>query len=401
MAMYWPSIKWMARKSNRRGHHARLLCTIALVAAVWAVAAQSLVACPFCTALGPTLAQRRQRADVVALAEVVAAADAGRATVKLHAVSPPQDQLKPGGTVELSLDMAAKPGGLVLLFGENIGDAATHERSWHAASVNESSYGYFARSPDLKAPSVERLRYFARYLEHADPLVAEDAYLEFGHAPFEDVARVADALDGQKLRRWLVDPGVPEARKGFYGLAIALAAPPADRAATASFLRECILAPENDFRAGFDGVLGGYLLLAGLPGLELIEARYFLNADSADGDVRHALTALRFYAEYGREIPTQRLAQAVAHLLSRPEFAAEAVTDLARWQAWSVLAEVVALYQQPRTDERARRAVVGYLLACPNANAREALAQLRKADPAGVASAEEILSRTTGTRAKE
>jgi hypothetical protein len=161
------------------------------------------------------------------------------------------------------------------------------------------------------------------------------------------------------------------------------------------------LASENDFRAGFDGVLGGYLLLAGLPGLELIESRYFIKSDSADGDVRHALTALRFYAEYGREISTRRLAQAVAHLLSRPEFAAEATTDLARWQAWSVLDEVVALFEKPQSDERTRRAVVGYLLACNQADARAALARLRTADPAGIATAEEILSRTTGARVKE
>jgi hypothetical protein len=401
MATCWPSITWMARKSNSPTYHAHPLCTVALWAVVWALAAQSLVACPFCTALGPTLAQRRERADVVVLAEAVSAAEAGKTSVKLHIVAPLQIDLKGGDTVELPLDMTAKSGSLVLLFGENIGAGDSTERTWHAVGVNEASYAYFARCPALKTPNVERLRYFARYLEHADPLVAVDAYLEFGHAPFEDVARVADVLDGQKMRRWLVDPGVPEARKGFYGLAIALAAPPEDRAATASFLRECMLAPENDFRAGFDGVLGGYLLLAGLPGLELIETRYFINADSADGDVRHALTALRFCAEYGREIPIERLAQAVAQLLNRPEFAAEAITDLARWQAWWALDQVVGLYEMPRSDERTRHAIVGYLLACARPNARTALAQLRKTDPAGVATAEQILSRTTGARAKE
>ncbi len=258
-----------------------------------------------------------------------------------------------------------------------------------------------SRSPSLKTPTIERLHYFANYLEHADPLVAEDAYLEFGHAPFDVVARMADALSGRKLRKWLVDPAVPEARKGFYGLAIALAAPPAERAATAAFLREQIMAPANDFRAGFDGVLGGYLLLAGMPGLELIESRYLANPNSADGDVRHALTALRFYHEFGREIPRPRLAQAAAALLDRGEFAAEVITDLARWEAWDSLPDVVRIYSLPTTDARTRRAVVGYLLACPDAEARHALARLRSADPAGVDAAEEVLSRTSGLRVNE
>ena len=80
-------------------------------------------------------------------------------------------------------------------------------------------------------PAHERLRYFAEFLEHADPLVAEDAYLEFGHAPFDEVARMADLLPAAKLRAWLVDPGVPQTRKGFYGLAIGLSVSPDRRGA--------------------------------------------------------------------------------------------------------------------------------------------------------------------------
>ncbi|MEX2115053.1 MAG: hypothetical protein WD845_17800 [Pirellulales bacterium] len=389
----------MARKSN--SHVTAALVPWALLLAALLAPARPLVACPFCTALGPTLAQRREQSEVAALAEVAATLDRGRTTLKLHAVLQGGDTFPAGQMLTAKLDVAAKPGTLLLVFGDAAGSARDTERSWHAVAANEISYAYLARSPDLKTPTLERLRYFAAYLEHPDPLVAEDAYLEFGHAPFDDVARMADTLSGQKLRRWLIDPGVPEARKGFYGLAVALAAPQSERASTADFLRQRIVAPENDFRAGFDGVLGGYLLLAGLPGLELIESRYLANANSADGDVRHALTALRFYAEYGREIPRSRLAQAVARLLARDEFAAEAITDLARWQAWEAQAEVVDVYARSASDERTRRAVVGYLLACPAAEARQALARLRVNDPAGVAAAEQVLSRTSGVRLDE
>ncbi|HEV7222256.1 MAG TPA: hypothetical protein VGN42_06100, partial [Pirellulales bacterium] len=75
--------------------------------------------------------------------------------------------------------------------------------------------------------------------------------------------------------------------------------------------------------------MGGYLMAAGEPALELIEHKYLADPRAASGDVRHAMTALRFYHEYGREIPAERLARALRKLLVRQEFAAAAIVDLA------------------------------------------------------------------------
>jgi hypothetical protein len=194
---------------------------------------------------------------------------------------------------------------------------------------------------------------------------------------------------------------VPQSRKGFYGLAIALSASESQRDSTARFLRGLIMAPADDFRGGFDGVLGGYLLLDGQRGLDLIESRYLADPAAADGDVRHALTALRFYHEFGRAIPAERLAGAAARLLSRDEFAEAAITDLARWQAWDLLEQVVAVYGREASGARARRAVVGYLLACPGEQGKTALALLRSRDPQGVAAAEQVLSKTSGVPSGE
>ena len=85
---------------------------------------------------------------------------------------------------------------------------------------------------------------------------------------------------------------------------------------------------------------------------------------------------------------------ALRHALARPEFAADVVTDLARWQDWSALSQVAGLYAKPAYGEAAvRRAIVGYLLACPEPAAAAELKRLRESDPAGVAAAEAILSR--------
>jgi hypothetical protein len=66
-----------------------------------------------------------------------------------------------------------------------------------------------------------------------------------------------------------------------------------------------------------------------------------------------------------------------------------ALLDLARWKDWSLVQKAQQVYgnaafPQPSTGE----AAVAYLLACPERSARDALAELRRRDPKGVAAAE-------------
>src|SRR5690606_399360 len=69
MATIWPSIISTAKRSSNTPRLARPLCLI-LLAVVSLLAARPAQACPFCTALSPTLSQQREAAQVVVLAEV-------------------------------------------------------------------------------------------------------------------------------------------------------------------------------------------------------------------------------------------------------------------------------------------------------------------------------------------
>jgi hypothetical protein len=363
----------------------------------WLDGAVSL-ACPFCVALEPTLSQRRDAAAVTILAEVEKALDARLTRVRVHKVLSGDERINGAETLDIAIEEGLRPGSLLVAFGNSAAGAAPGEFAWHAVALNEASYAYVAREPSLKTPAAERLRYFAPLLEHPDPSIAGDAYLEFGHAAFGDVERVADALPFARMREWLVEPKIPPERKGFYGLALGLATDAVQKRANAAVLEKLILLPEDDFRAGFDGIVGGYLLSAGDVGLQLIETRYLANPRAADGDVRHVLVALRFYYEYGREIPNERLCAALRRALDRPEFAAAAITDLARWSDWESVDRIAGLYMRPAfSDPAVRRAIVGYLSSCPRPQAAEALARIRASDPQGVAAAEAWISRTTGT----
>ncbi len=350
-------------------------------------------ACPFCTASKPPLSQRREEAAIVCVGEAIEG-PTDKQTWRIHQVLKGSDRFakSPAAsskTLQLPPDAALKTGSLGLLFADASTTDDERTLDWTVTPVNETSLSYFARSPSLRKPTAERLAYFVPYLEHADPLLAEDSYLEFAHAPYDQVAKVANLLPQESFRRWLIDPEVAAERKGFYGLALGLARDEEVRRVNAEFLRTLIVMPADDFRAGFDGILGGYLMVAGEPGLALIEARLLANPTAADGDLRHAMTALRFYREYGREIPIARLAKALRPLLARPEFAVETIADLTRWQDWDSLEQVAQLFGREKyRDASIERAIIAYLLSCPRPQATPQLDRLRRIAPQRVAEVE-------------
>lgn len=373
--------------------------------------------CPFCTAVGPTLSQRRDEADLALLGEVESISD-GDWTVRVHRVLRGEDSLK-GKTVPIpacnrdtqspsASGPPAEVGSLLVAFGRHKQDSSdgppTAIERWSCVTLNEAGYGYVARLPDGKLPAGDRLGYFARYLEHADPLIAEDAYGQFALAPFGDLLEAADRLSFDSLRRWLSDPRVPSARKGFYGLALAVAGGEPRRAKAANELWRAIAEPADDFRAGFDGLVGGYLLAAGQPGLERIERRFLGDPPARPGDARHVMAALRFYHEDAlgaieRGIPAERIERAYRRLLDRRELAAAAMVDLTRWEAWDALAEVVALFGRPGYDDPAiERAVFGFLLSAPSPEARRELQRLKAIAPQRCAEAEQMRLLTSGAR---
>ena len=393
---------------SRLDSRMRRLCLLFLAALALLALPGRPAACPFCSAVKPSLAQQRAEALATVLAEFAGSGD-GRGSFKLQAVLSGQDELEDETSLEITSEEVLRDaegarlsdlaeGDLVLAFAIEAASDSPFDKLWKLIRVDETSYAYVTQAPAASDGAQVRLPYYAKYLEHPDPLIARDAYREFGAAPFADVARCAHALPMADLRQWLLDPAVPEERRGFYGMALGLATSEADRKANVTALEQCVDAEAGDFRAGFDGVLGGYLLATGEAGLSRVEEKFLSNEDAAEGDARHALTALRFYQEYGRDIPTERLSAAARRLLRRPGFAAEVIADLARWRSWESQDEVVACFDVENKESAALdRAVVGYLRANPKPEAKAALAELRRQASRRVAAAEKSLPQPTSS----
>jgi len=342
-------------------------------------------ACPFCGVVGDSLAMRRDAADIAAVGEARGEAAAGPDgfLAQPFRIDQVLRGTMPAGTTAATARVDGPVSGTALLFGS----ASPGGVGWSAFAADETLLGYAVAAPATSLPAAERLRWFTRWLEHPEPAIAADAFMEFGLAPFETVRSVADAFDADSLAAWIVEPGIDARRRGFYGLATGIVAAHSADGATQGRLREALEAaidtPADDFRAGFDGLLGGLLVADGVAGLEALDRRGLFAPTARPLDQRHLLAALRFaWESLGDTIPRDRVATATARLLASPAVAADAAVDLARYNAWTHVDDVAGLWATlGRDDPLVRRAVAGYLAACPLPVAKKHLEHLRTADP--------------------
>jgi hypothetical protein len=376
----------------------------AFVAVVVAVEAAVGWACPFCGVVGESLAGRRDRSAAVAVGESAgpvtrsAAGDRGQPFTILQPLTSGSRSFGSVVAGDAVVARVREPvAGTAVLFATAAVDAAgTRRLDWEAIEADETLIGHVVAAPATSVRAAERLAWFARRLEHPEAAIAADAFTEFGLAPFAAVRAAAGGLDAARLRAWVHEPGIDPARRGFYGLALGLAAAATNdaeaRRAAIETLRDSAAAPADDFRAGFDGILGGLLVAEGDAGLDWIVARGLLDATSGRArplDQKHLLAALRFAWECLAEtVPRPRIVAATRALLQTPVVAADAAIDLARYEAWDAVDDVAALWDGLGGDDPlVRRAVAGYLAACPTPAGRHHVEAIRVRDPERLAAA--------------
>jgi hypothetical protein len=175
----------------------------------------------------------------------------------------------------------------------------------------------------------------------------------------------------------------------------------------AAIMEARIVEKSDDYRLGIDGVMGGYLLLKGEAGLELIEKTKIEDTKVPFSETYAARQAVLFLNSYGAgSIPLDRLKKSLRVLLEkRPEMADLTIADLARMKDWSIRERLLELYGAEGFDVPAvKRSIVRFLIACTKdlpagggekvpehvTQAKEQLETLRKRDPKLVAEAEKF-----------
>lgn len=335
---------------------------------VFSLAAAAL-ACPFCPTTAPTLSEQQAQSDIVALAQwadeqkPTDSDQQGRTTYEVVELrkSPPET-LSKGERVVIAPHRSGRKGDLFLLMGRVNGP----DIEWDPPQeITETAYQYIAQAPSPEVPMTKRLEYYARFLEYPDESIATDAYFEFAKAQYDEVAPVAKKLSPEKVRKWVTGPDVSQPRLGFYGMLLGLCGDESD----ARLLEKMILSDPDEFRLGIDGVIGGYLLLTGEQGLEVIDRTKLADPKVPVSEVYAAMSALRFIWSFGEgTIEKERLKQSMRLLLDRRDVIDLVIADLARWKDWSVQNRLMELYdaefEDPVIQRGVRSAIIRYMLVC-------------------------------------
>jgi len=403
-----------------------------LLAALFTVTAtiahtSDVFACPNCDGAGRPLSEQLAVSDAVVLVQWVEGRKArevdGRrlpssTTYRVReVVRSAQGAVTRGQKISLFRYRVGRPGDLFLLMGDKVLETEGERIDWGVPlEVSETSYQYIVQAPSPESPPRKRLAYFMKFLEFPDQLIATDAYFEFAKAPYQHIVDIRQLIPRDKVRRWVTSPGTSRTRLGFYGTLLGLCGDDED----AELLLRKIMPSTAEFRTGINGMMSGYLLLAGDKGLDEIDRLQLKNRFLHDvngeflldrsgrkrpipfGETFATMQAMRFmwtYAE-GRIAP-ERLRQSMRLVLDRPEFADLVIANLARWKDWSIQDRLMVMYDDKDFQNGAiRRATIRYLLVCikdrPQAGpvpphvvkARKNLETLREKDPKTVSQAE-------------
>jgi hypothetical protein len=203
---------------------------------------------------------------------------------------------------------------------------------------------------------VSILRFYFDYLEHHEPEIAADAYLEFAKAGDRDIGEAAKTFSPDKVRGWLRT--APPERLGVYAFVLGICGTEED----ASHLQTLLTNPDERIRNAYDGILAGVLSKKPREGWTTV-----LNGLS-DGKTPLALRlamvrSVRLLHGWQPEANKANTLKAAQAVLTQGELADMAIEDLRRWKLWDLTPDVLGLYgKKGYMAPIMERAIVRYAL---------------------------------------
>ncbi len=327
----------------------------------------------------------------------------GSTTFRIQQLMKPAKEVSVNQTITKDYYVPGKAGDLFILFGFE--EPPTKGIAWWGTSTPISKAGvtYLAEAPLPRIAAAQRLDYFFKFLDSSEPMIAADSFWEFDNADHNDIAQMAAQLPREKIRQWIADPETWGGRLGLYCILLGHCGTSED----ATLLEKLVLIENDDFRIGIDGVMSGYLLIAGEKGLDVLDQHKLVKKGIPFSEMYGAQQAVRFMWRHGKgRISEDRLRQSMRLLLDRADMADLAIADLARWKDWSIQDKVMAKYGEGDYNiPCVKRAIVRYLLASSKAvtpggpgpqpayviHGQKLLEELRKKDPKTVSETERYL----------
>lgn len=368
------------------------LVTLGLAWLVVAGDPSPTAACPFCNAVSMTLSEEMNTSDAVVIARLLDAPAGSDAETPLEdpaAAAEPKPvhfeiveilkgvELLEGQTQIEVLYFGQQPQGtLFMMFGIDPADLA-----WSTPTpISERAQDYLRQTRQLPEGGADRLAFFQQFLEHAETMLANDAFDEFARAPYADVVALRERMDRAQLLSWAQNPDIPATRRRLYLTMLGVCGLPED----VPLLEQMICSDNREIRGALDALIACYLNLTGESGLPLIEDRFLRKADAEYIDTYAAIMALRFHGQEGHLLSRPRLLQSLRLMLDRPALADLVIPDLARWKDWSAADKLMELFvNADESNSWVRVPVVNYFRAC-EADMQRRIAELAQIDPEAV-----------------
>ncbi len=362
------------------------------VALTWATFTSTAQACPFCSAVQMTYTEEIDAADMAVLAELVeppassgeldaldpeAAADAARAKFRVVEVLKGESLVKPNEQIETLYFGDGAVGTRFLIMGIEPPDAQWSTPIEVSPRVEE----YIHEMLSLGREDVARLLHAIHFLEDEEEALRRDSYDEFAKTPYDRVKMLRGQINHDQLVAWIQDIETPASRQRLYFTLLGVNGSESDL----PMLEEMITSDDKKRKTGLDSMIACYVQLGGPDMLPLIEEEFIRNEEAEYTDTYAALMALRFHGQETDVVPKERLVQTFRLMLDRPKLADLVIPDLARWEDWEAIPQMVELFKNAdKSTSWVRVPVVNFLRACPLPEAQVQLEELAKIDPDAV-----------------
>ena len=357
--------------------------------------ASNVLACPFCASTSRTLSEEFETMDAVVVARLVQApppsqpdeakgAELPRAKFEIVKVIKGGKLIAEKQPIEAIYLGSGKPGQLFLIEG-----IVSPKLLWSTPiGVSQRAQDYIVQLAALpkegKDPEEgkKRFYFFLNFLEDKDELLARDAYDEFAKASYATVRAIKDRLNHEQLIAWIKNSEIPVSRRRLYMVMLGVCGTDQD----APLLEEWITSSDRKVKAGLDAMIACYLTLKGEAGLQLIDKLYLKNAKAEYADTYSAIMALRFHTSEGNVIEKKRVLASLRLMLERPDLADLVIPDLAKWEDWSAMDQLMELYRSADKQKNSwvRVPTIMYLRSCPLPKAAQYLEECKQLDPTAV-----------------
>jgi hypothetical protein len=269
---------------------------------------------------------------------------------------------------------------------------------WTASpSISRACFDYALAAPHPNEKDSERVAYFLRHLISSDSQISGDAFVELERVPFPTLAASAKLIPREFVAARLRDEATSASQVGLYGHLLGLAGNESDQRLLRGIIEQ---APrgKDSFVPGFDGIAGGYLLLAGSEGLDWFEEFWVKDSRNPQTPFWHnysAMLAVRFMWRNGEgRISRPRLRESMRLFLNSPEMADLAITALVRWEDWSVHDRLVEMLRNPEFDApQTKRTIIRYM-----AYSMRVPPEVQAHDPQGFCRAERFIRELRDTK---